>query len=381
MEKDLKVLVLEDVEEDMELITRSLLKAGMNVDARRVDTREEFIEAISQSPVDVILSDHSLPQFNSHEALKLCRSHGLNIPFILVTGTVSEEFAVKSLKMGADNYVLKSNLARLPSAINNALKQKGDEDARSTANDALLVQNEELRKINRELDSFVYSVSHNLKAPLMSVLGLINIARMEDQKNGNVFQSYFDMMEKSVHKLDDTLKEILEYSRNARKELVINEVDIAQIIADNLERMQYLAGSEKIRKDVNINATAPFISDAYRMSVIFNNLVSNAIKYSDQSKEDPFLEINVDINEERGLFIVKDNGMGIPKEFVNRVFEMFFRATAEKEGAGLGLYIVKETVEKLHGVIQVDSEPRVGTTFRIEIPNFETFRPDSNEVN
>ncbi|HEY0771356.1 MAG TPA: HAMP domain-containing sensor histidine kinase, partial [Sphingobacteriaceae bacterium] len=189
--------------------------------------------------------------------------------------------------------------------------------------------------------------------------------------------SYFGMMERSIHKLDDTLKEILEYSRNARQELAIEEVDVTRIITDNLERMQYLPGSEKLRKDVNINVAAPLLSDAYRISVIFNNLISNAIKYADQDKEDSFLRINIDIDERSARFVVEDNGIGIAKEYLEKVFDMFFRATMQKEGAGLGLYIVKETIEKLYGTIQVESEPRVGTSFIIEIPNFRTFSPDT----
>jgi signal transduction histidine kinase len=376
MEKDLKVLVLEDMDEDLEMITRSLKKAGLSFEAKRVDTRDEFIQALDEYPADVILSDHSLPQFNSAEALKLCRNRGLHIPFILVTGAVSEEFAVNSLKQGADNYVLKSNLARLPSAINNALKQREDEEAKSKAKEALLLQNEELKKINKELDSFVYSVSHNLKAPLMSVLGLINLAKMEDEKNGNLFTSYFSMMERSIHKLDDTLKEILEYSRNARKELSLEKVDIAKIINDNLEKMQYMPGSELIRKNVTINASSEFVSDAYRISVVFNNLVSNAIKYADNHKENPFLNISVHIDQGKAVFIIEDNGIGIGKEYLSKVFDMFFRATMAKDGAGLGLYIVKETVEKLYGKISIESEPRVGTSFKIELPNFLTFTPE-----
>jgi signal transduction histidine kinase len=376
MEKGLKVLVLEDMDEDLEMITRSLKKAGLTFEAKRVDTREEFLSALQEYPADVILSDHALPQFNSAEALKLCRNLGLHIPFIVVTGAVSEEFAVNSLKQGADNYVLKTNLARLPSAINSALKHRQDEIAKLRANEALLIQNEELKKINRELDSFVYSVSHNLKAPLMSVLGLINLAKMEDEKHDNAFSSYFSMMEKSIHKLDDTLKEILEYSRNARKELTIEPVDIRKIVYDNLERMQYLPGSDAIRKEVSIDDNSVFHSDAYRISVIFNNLISNAIKYSDLHKTDPFLEITVTVDEEKAVIMVEDNGIGIAKEYVSKVFDMFFRATMAKDGAGLGLYIVKETVEKLHGKINIESEPRIGTAFKIELPNYLTFTPE-----
>src|SRR5690606_9653712 len=115
------------------------------------------------------------------------------------------------------------------------------------------------------LDSFVYSVSHNLKAPLMSVLGLLNLAKMEDQKLGNAFSAYLQMMEKSIYKLDETLKEILDYSRNARKELSVERIDIQQIIHDNLEKMQYMPGANLIEKNIEIQGHDDFHSDPYRL--------------------------------------------------------------------------------------------------------------------
>jgi signal transduction histidine kinase len=369
MEKDLKVLVLEDMEEDLELIKRALTKAGLSVQTRRVDTKEEFLHALSEFEADVILSDHALPQFNSAEALKLCRKHGLKIPFILVTGAVSEEFAVNSIKQGADNYVLKSNLTRLPSAINNALKQREDEKAKQRANQELILQNEELIKINKELDSFVYSVSHNLKAPLSSVLGLLNLAKMEDEKQGNIFGQYFSMMERSIHKLDDTLHEIIEYSRNAREEILVEQIDLDTMIADNIERLAFMPGGETIRKEVVVESDYPFYSDSYRLSVIFNNLISNAIKYSDPRKPEQFIKINASVNREKAHLRFEDNGIGIQPEYIEKVFDMFFRATTQKDGAGLGLYIVKEAVEKLNGEVTIQSEAGKGTVFIIDLKN------------
>lgn len=375
MEKDLKVLVLEDMEEDMEMITRALRKSGMRFEAHRVDTKEEFVQALTEYPADIILSDHSLPQFNSVEALSLCRKSGLSIPFILVTGAVSEEFAVNILKQGADNYVLKSNLARLPSAILAALKQREDESAKVRAKEALEHQNDELLKINKELDSFVYSVSHNLKAPLMSVLGLLNLAKMEDHKLGNVFTQYLQMMERSIHKLDDTLKEIIEYSRNSRKELSVEETDVRKVIEENFARMEYMPGAELITREIRVEGDVPFYSDSYRLSVVFNNLISNAIKYADPYKPNPYLRINVMITKENGDFTIEDNGIGIDNAYIERVFDMFFRATLQREGAGLGLYIVKETIDKLQGTINVTSARGKGTTFHIVLPNHNTDIP------
>jgi signal transduction histidine kinase len=371
MEKALKILMLEDLQDDVGLIERALNKQGLSFVSRRVDSREEFAEALTSFKPDVILSDHALPQFNSLEALSIVQQMSLNVPFILVTGTVSEEFAVSCLKQGADDYVLKSNMVRLPSAIQNALKQRHHEEKRQKAERTLRHQNEELVKINKELDSFVYSVSHNLRAPLMSVLGLINLVQIENKKSDEALNNYFGMMQHSIHKLDDTLKEILDYSRNARSELNIDQVDLRRMIDESFERLMYLEGSEDIDKNIEVEQDAPLYSDPYRLSVIINNLVSNAIKYRDPNKQRNEIHIRAKINTAALELTFRDNGIGISEEFKPKIFDMFFRATERSEGAGLGLYIVKETIEKLMGTIEVESKMGEGTSFKIRVPNMK----------
>jgi signal transduction histidine kinase len=376
-EKLLKILMLEDLQDDVGLIERTLRKEGMNFSSRRVDSQAEFTESLQHFQPDVILSDHALPQFNSLEALKICRKQAVNVPFILVTGTVSEEFAVSCLKQGADDYVLKSNMVRLPSAIHNALKQRNHEMKRKKAERTLRKQNEELVKINQELDSFVYSVSHNLRAPLMSVLGLINLVQIENRNGDKTMDNYFEMMQHSIHKLDETLKEILDYSRNARSALTLSEVDIVRMVEDSFERLKYMEGSDSISKSVEIANNKPFYTDSYRLSVIVNNLVSNAIKYRDMHKDHNKLEVKADATDTELVLTFSDNGIGISSEYLPRIFGMFFRATERSEGAGLGLYIVKETVEKLQGSITVDSRIGEGTSFRVHLPNL---RPAESEL-
>jgi signal transduction histidine kinase len=371
MEKELKILMLEDLQDDVGLIERTLNKQGIPFVGKRVDTKEEFTTALTNFKPDVILSDHALPQFNSLEALTICQNHNMNTPFILVTGTVSEEFAVNCLKQGADDYVLKSNMVRLPSAIQNALRQRHHEYKRKKAEHTLRKQNEELIKINRELDSFVYSVSHNLRAPLMSVLGLINLVQIENKKTDQSLNHYFGMMQHSIHKLDHTLKEILEYSRNARSELNLDLVYFDKLVEDSFERLMYMEGSDNIQKTVSVMGSEELYSDAYRLSVIINNLVSNAIKYRDTTKENNAIDIRATITDKSVDIVFQDNGIGIYSEFLPRIFDMFFRATERSEGAGLGLYIVKETVEKLHGTIAVTSNFGEGTLFTISIPNMK----------
>ena len=363
----LKVLCLEDDDVDFEIINMELIKSGMEVNTKMVDTRQSFLEELITFQPDVILSDHSLPQFNSIEALEICRTEKTHVPFILVTGAVSDEFAVSCIKRGADDYVLKSNLSRLPSAIRNALKHKLAEEAKQIAIKSLAEQNEELIKINKELDSLIYSVSHNLRAPLMSVLGLVNLAKFETSLD--TIQHYHHMMEKSVHKLDDTLKEILEYARNARQEPQIEKIDFKALINETLDKMQFMVGVEKIRIRVTVIDPLPFYSDYYRISVILNNLISNAIKYHDDEKENCFFNISVTVKEKKALLIFQDNGIGINAGALDKIFDMFYRATNKTDGSGLGLYIVKEAVEKLRGDIKIESSLGIGTTFKIDIPN------------
>ncbi len=367
-DKPLKILVLDDLQDDVGLIERTLLREGMNFSSKRVDSQEAFTASLEQFQPDVILSDHALPQFNSLEALKICRKLRANVPFILVTGTVSEEFAVSCLKQGADDYVLKSNMVRLPSAIYNALKSREDEAKRKRAERTLRKQNQELIKINKELDSFVYSVSHNLRAPLMSVLGLINLVHLESRNGGRLSDDYFEMMLHSIHRLDDTLKEILDYSRNARSAVLVAQVDVKKIIEDTFDRLQYLEGSDSITKSIETVNPRPFHSDAYRLSVIINNLVSNAIRYRDIHKATQMLTVRAEATDSKLILTFTDNGIGIGEEYLPRIFDMFFRASERSEGAGLGLYIVRETVEKLRGEIAIESTVGMGTTVRVLLP-------------
>jgi signal transduction histidine kinase len=367
MEHTLRILCLEDDEEDFDIINYALEKGSLSAVLRRVDTKEKFLEEINDYKPDVVLSDHSLPLFDSTEALKLCKKIIPQTPFILVTGAVSDEFAVNCIKLGADDYVLKSNLNRLTSAIKKSLKHRETERAKMKAVTDLAARNEQLVKINSELDSLVYSVSHNLRAPLTSVLGLINLAKGEN--NREILEQYHQMIESSIVKLDDTVKEILDYSRNARQELNIEKIDIKALISETLDKMKFMASYKLLRIEVIVHDETELYSDYYRISVILINLISNAIKYLDQNKPESYLILEVEINEGELKIHLEDNGIGIAEHLIPKIFNMFFRATTKNEGSGLGLYIVKEAVEKLDGKIEIHSEFSKGTQFDIVIPN------------
>ena len=369
MEKELRILILEDIEEDAVLVDFALKREKFVFTRMRVDTREQFTDALDSFHPDVILSDHSLPQFNSLEALKICQNKKMDIPFILVTGAVSEEFAVNCLKRGADDYVLKTNLSRLPLAIRYALRQHRYETNRQAQEEILRQQNEQLIKINKELDSFVYSVSHDLRSPLSSILGLVNVAKLEGFKDPQMLNTYFEMIERSVLKLDETIKEILDYSRNARGELTIEEVDLERMIENAFNQMQYLPGYHGTLKQINVQNHTALYSDVYRLSVILLNLISNALKYGDDAKEQKVIQVSATITPAHCVLRIRDNGIGIHADYIDNVFNMFYRATDRSQGAGLGLYIVKEMVEKLSGTISITSDLGQGTAITITIPN------------
>lgn len=362
--------MLEDLEDDAGLMDRALQKEKIAFTRVRVDSREEFIEALDTFGPDLILSDHALPQFNSIEALKIVQESKSDIPFIIVTGSVSEEFAVNCIKKGVADYVLKSNLSRLPFAIKNSMNEHLNRRIRKEQDAILQKQNIELLKINKELDSFVYNISHNLRSPLASVIGLVNIAQLEQSKSTEAAERYFDMIKKSTLRLDETLREILDFSENLRSDLKISEINLQQLCDESVSRLS-MKGAEKIEKQFNILQEAPFYSDHYRLKTILSYLFSNSIKYHDQMKDSRFMRVNASISSGRAVISILDNGVGIHPDQLPFVFDMFVRSNESSDGAGLGLYVVKEVIEKMKGTIEIDSLFGEWTRVDITLPNYE----------
>lgn len=365
-DRTLKILILEDNPDDVFMIERTLKKDEIAFVAQVVDTRDEFTNAIRSFEPDLVLSDHSLPQFNSIEALKICTKERHGIPFILVTGSMSDEFAIKCLQGGADDYILKSSLTRLPSAIRRALKGRRLEQLKREARRALRKQNAELLKVNHELDSFVYSVSHNLRSPLASVLGLLQIAEYEERNES--LAGIHGRMRQSVVKLDETLKEIIEFSRNANNELLSEPIDWSSIIDAAYLKSQYIDNPCNIVLATDIHNREPFFSDPARLSLVFNSLFSNAIRFHDKQKK-PAVHVRVQVGGGRASIEVEDNGIGIADEVLGKVFDMFYRGTEMSQGAGLGLYIARETVSRMKGTIELSSIPGSGTIARVMVPD------------
>ncbi|MBC7389821.1 MAG: PAS domain-containing sensor histidine kinase [Opitutaceae bacterium] len=224
----------------------------------------------------------------------------------------------------------------------------------------------QLLNTNFELDSFVYRVSHDIKAPLRSVMGLIGIAKLENKQPE--INSYLDMMNKSVLNLDYFIKDLTLFSRNSRMELEFNKIDFEKLVSECIENLKFMDNVEKVEIRKNIKEKIFFYSDITRITTIISNLLSNSLKYHKFEQNKSF--VNIVIRDENNQLVieVEDNGVGINPTYQDKIFDMFFRASEKSYGSGLGLYIVKTAVNKLKGKITVHSVPDEGTTFKVVLP-------------
>lgn len=228
-------------------------------------------------------------------------------------------------------------------------------------------KNEALKKTNLELDSFVHRVSHDLRAPLSSVAGLAEV--IVHESNISEIYEYVGMQQKTLIRMDDLIKDIIDFSKNKRLDLHYTEINFADIITNALQDHSHLKNAPSIKTEVQVTQHEKYYSDTRRISTIINNLVSNAIKYSDISKSHPVLFIGVTVMENNATIEVTDNGIGIEENQLEKIFTMFYRATSSSTGSGLGLYIIKETVEKLSGYITISSKKCDGTSIKVVVPD------------
>ncbi len=225
--------------------------------------------------------------------------------------------------------------------------------------------NTELQKTNEELDRFVYSVSHDLRAPITSVMGLIDLCNT-DKENLDL---YLALQQKSMHKLDSFIRDILNYARNSRLEIMPAPLDLVAMIRENYENHSYAQSAEEIQLIIEKKGTSPLYSDAFRLNIVLANIISNAIRYRNPAANPSYVRFEIDSTPEMTTISVSDNGIGISAEHLEHIFQMFYRANAKVSGSGLGLYIVKEALNKMNGKIAVKSEVAKGSIFTISIPN------------
>jgi signal transduction histidine kinase len=226
-------------------------------------------------------------------------------------------------------------------------------------------KNQELMKANEELDRFVYSVSHDLRAPLRSVLGLLNLyslSQSQEERNG-----ILQLVRGRVDKLDVFIREILDFSRNARVDIQTTWIQLDSLVKEVLESIGYIKGFDAVTFRIDLPEEA-VATDVDRLRVVLNNLLVNSVKYADASKERSEVTVQGRLNATALHLTVSDNGIGIHPERLPRIFDMFYRAHDHSDGSGLGLYIVREVIAKMGGQVRVSSQQGIGSTFDISLP-------------
>lgn len=224
-----------------------------------------------------------------------------------------------------------------------------------------------LKDANRELDAFVYKASHDLKGPLASIIGLTNIAK-EEVKEPKAIE-YFDLISKSTHRLDSILLELIDVTRINKATLESKRILLFDFVRDIINSLKHKANSNPIDFRIQISETQELHSDPKLLTSILQNLVLNSINYHNLNQEDPFVAIKAKPKLNGVEIEIEDNGQGINETQQAKVFEMFYRGNSSSEGSGLGLYIVKNSIEKLKGKFEMNSWEGEGTRFIIYLPN------------
>jgi len=230
----------------------------------------------------------------------------------------------------------------------------------------ILQKNALLTKTNRELDRFVYSASHDLRAPLSSLLGLIDVAQKRCSREEVDYCLL--LMKDRVHNMDLFIKEIVDFSRNARQSIKKEQVVLLDVIQQTINDLKFGEGMEQIYVRLDVPRDYLIVTDLARLKMVLQNLIGNAFKYSDPQKENQEVTVRVLLEGETTRIEITDNGVGIAEEYHPKIFEMFYRASEKSNGSGLGLYIVRETLARLNGTIQLKSVLGQGSTFTIWLP-------------
>jgi PAS domain S-box-containing protein len=241
-----------------------------------------------------------------------------------------------------------------------------DISERKKAEEKIKKQKDQLEKANDELDRFVYITSHDLKAPLLSIQGLIHLAEISHDETE--MMHCLHLMKERVKRLENFISDIINYSRNVRSGIIKEELKLKEIVKGIVNELLYMPDVDKLKFIINIEPDLSILSDEKRLTVILKNLIFNAIKYHNFNQDSPEVEITAIKEKNEVKISVRDNGEGIREEMLNKIFDMFYRASEKSTGSGLGLYIVKEMAGKLSGHVVVTSEYGKGSVFTVTLP-------------
>ena len=359
-QKKIKVLYIDD-----EMNNLVSFKASFRFDYNVLvaNSTDEAREHLVKNPdVSVILCDQRMPDKTGVEFYEQIRVDFPNPIRILITGYTDIESVIDAINRGHIFRYIK--------------KPWTDVDVKSAIDEAhkfyittsmLAVKNEELQKAYNELDKFAYSATHDMRGPILSVLGIINIA--EESENLVEIKDMLTMMEKAMMKLDTYIQNLHDYYNIRRGELSIAEVNFEQLVKDMRDMFEITSRVEHVAFETEVKQEETFRSDETSLKIILNNLLSNAFKYQKRSGDEKLVRLNIEVNKGTASISVTDNGIGIPENSIGQIFNMFYRAANDELGSGFGLYNVKDALNKVSGNIEVQSELSKGTTFKVTLPS------------
>ena len=358
------ILLVEDREEDAELIVRALRDAPFAFSAKRVETAPEFVAALDATQPDVILCDYRLPGFGMLDALRIVRQErGLDVPFIVVSGSITEDAAVEAMQSGANDYLLKDRLRRLPAAIEQAIERNRAWREKALAEAATQAKS-----------AFLAMMSHEIRTPMNGVLGMLDIislTKLDDEQRVTL-----EIVRDSARSLLRIIDDILDFSKVEAGKLDLRpEPSSIAAIVGRVVNIYSGNASKKglvLRQSIDSRIDPAVMVDALRLQQILNNLVSNALKFTTRGT----VEIRADLVERSAgrvtlRFTVKDTGSGMSAAEQGKLFKPFVQVGEDTVkrfgGTGLGLSISQRLASLMEGSIEVESEVGRGTSMILTV--------------
>jgi signal transduction histidine kinase len=363
----IRVLLVEDSEDDSALTMRELRRGDSAPTVKRVET-EAAMRAALDDPWDVIIADYSLPQFSGLAALSLLRSTGLDIPFIVVSGAIGEDVAVAAMKAGAHDYLMKGNLARLVPAIQRELREAEERRRRRRAEDERAALEQAARRADKlaALGTLAAGLAHELNNPIGIICSRIEVMLLEAEATGlpEALRGDLKVLHRNAERVARIAQGLLSFSRPSPR--IRTTVDLSGVVRETLLLAEQQVRRGGVTLTVDCDDSLPAIEgDSNALEQVLLNLLTNAGAALPAGGE---IAIATRRHPDRPGFvqlIVADTGC-IPPEILPRIFDPFF--STKPAGTGLGLSISHGIVREHGGTIDVESAPGRGTRFTITLP-------------
>lgn len=358
MSDKIHVLYIDDEDNNLKSFRASLRKDFKIFTA--IDA-EEGLRIAKEEEVHVVIADQRMPGLTGTEFFEQLVKINPDPIRILLTGYSDIASVIDAINKGeVYRFIDKPwNIEQIKNSIKNAA-------------DIYFMRSElkeksvKLQKLHSEMNQFVYSLSHELRGPLMSISGISKLAKLEIA-DPNALE-YFEMIDTATGKLDDFIYKMLDFYRSTKIDHKITEIHFQDIVNQQMEAYREKFDLSHFHVDVQVNQQIPFFSDEAKIRVILNNLFSNAVQFQKDQGGQKWISLTIDVIEEDAIITVEDNGIGIEERYREEVFNLFARATQKNVGTGLGLYMVKEAVEQMGGKINLESQLDEGTTITVTLP-------------